>query len=274
MALDRAQFQSSKREDSKKELLKPDAFQASADKVQKALRDNQRWLIVAAGVVIAIAGIVTFAMNRKQSQREEASQAFAAAQEVFNKQTDEAKKLSDDEWHTQAEAKFNEVVAKYEGTGAGEMSHLYLAQLAADKKDFANVEKHYRAYLGAVGDKADLTPLARLGLASALEDENKLDEASVELAKMIPAATEKGEKEKADKDGKRPLADEALFAAGRVELKRGNTEPARADFDRVVKEFPLSSYRGKAQTQLAALPPAPGAPVVPAAPSGPTPAGE
>lgn len=270
MALDRAQFQSSKREDNKKELLKPDAFQASADKVQKALKDNQRWLIMAAGVVILLVGIVTFAVNRKQSQREEASQAFAGAQELFNKQSDDAKKLSDEEWRTQSEAKFNEVVAKYGSTGAGEMSHLYLAQLAADKKDFAAVEKHYREFLAAVGDKADLAPLARLGLASALEDENKLDEAAIELQKMIPPATEKGEKEKADKDGKKPMADEALYAAGRVELKRGNTEPARADFERVVKEFPLSSYRGKALTAIATLPAAPGAP----APTAPTPAGE
>jgi len=274
MALDRAQFASSKREDSKKELLKPDAFQASADKMQKALRDNQRWLILAAGVVIVGAGIATFASHQMQKRKEQASEALAGAQEVFNKQTDEAKKLSADDWRTQSEAKFNEVIAKYDGTGAGEMSHLYLAQLAADKKDFAAVEKHYRDYLTAAGDKADLAPLARMGLASALEDEKKLDEASAELAKLIPPATEKGEKEKADKDGKKPLADEALFAAGRVELKRGNTEPARADFDRIVKEFPLSPYRGKAQTQIAALPKAPGVPEAVNTPPVDTPAGK
>jgi predicted negative regulator of RcsB-dependent stress response len=264
MALDRARFASSKREESKKELLKPDAFQASADKVQKALKDNQRWLVLAAGVVIVGAGIVTFALHRKQSRNEEASQLLAAAQDLFNKQSDESKKLSDDEWRTQSEAKFNEVVEKYGATGAGEMSHLYLAQLAADKKDFAAVEKQYRDYLSAAGDKADLAPFARLALVSVLEDENKLDEAASEVQKLLPPPaekTEKGEKEKNDKaEAKKPLADEALYLAGRIEEKRGNHEPARNDFDRVVKEFPLSSYRGKAQAAISALPAAPATP--------------
>ena len=207
MSIERARLMTKK--DERRELVRPDAFQASADKFQKWLKDNQRVLIVAALLVVIGGAIVTFALTRNQSHEEAATEAYTQALGFYDKTDDGAKKLSDDEWRAQTTEKFTELAQKYPGTGPANLSQIYLGQLAAEKGDAAGAEKYFRTYLKNAGEKAPLAQLSHLALATALEDQSKLDEAASEYNKLIPPPVEV-------KDAKKPpMSDQALFGAAR-----------------------------------------------------------
>ncbi len=268
MSLERARLMP--RKDEAKELVRPDAFQASSDAIQKWLKDNQRLLVIA-GVVAVIGGaVVTFALTRKQSEREKATEEFSQALAFYDKSDEDAKKLSDDDWQTQVAAKFTTLTEKYPNSGPGRLSDLYLARLATDKNAPADAEKFYRAFFAHGGESADVAALTHLALATTLEDQGKLDDAAGEYNKLIPPASEKSAVVD-KKEQKTPLVDQALFGAARVAQKLGRPEEARADYDRLMKEFPTSAYKVKAQAALQTLPAAPAAPTA-ADPAAPAPA--
>ncbi|MCC6807679.1 MAG: tetratricopeptide repeat protein [Deltaproteobacteria bacterium] len=259
------------KKDEIRELTKSDPFLEAMQKLGAWLKSHQTMVAASAGLVVLVGAGAAIATSRADKQSEAASKDLSDAQKTFDKQplgatpavetgpsgaTGESYKTKD-EWAKATEEKLNKVVSTHAGTGAARFAKLYLASLAMDKGEPAEAEKHYRAFIAETPKEDPIAATAHMGLAAALEDQKKLEDAIKEYEALVPATApiapkKDGEPEKEKKAS--AIAENALMNAARLYEELGNLEKARTAYERIERDYPSSYSRFKAQQRLSALP--------------------
>lgn len=135
---------------------------------------------------------------------------------------------------------FTQVTTTYPGTAAARVAQFHLAaQMLAGGKA-AEAEQAYGALAADEGNTLR-GQSARLGQAEALMALGRTDDALKIFAELA-----------AQRDGAMPV-DGLLMQLGRASQRAGRTAEARAAFQRIVDEFPESTFIMSAQQQIAAL---------------------
>lgn len=135
---------------------------------------------------------------------------------------------------------FTEVTAAYPGTEAARVARFHIAgQMLAGGKA-AEAEQAYGTLATDEGNTLR-GQSAKLGHAEALMALGRTDDALRIFAELA-----------AQRDGAMPV-DGLLMQLGRASQRAGRTAEARAAFQRIVDEFPESTFIMSAQQQIAAL---------------------
>lgn len=236
-----------------RELTKADPFLQRLQAVGTAVKSHQSAVLASVAVLVLLGAGVAIASNRAEKTHEAASKQFGDAQKTFDKAPTPGQSAADtpadgfkskDEWRVASATKFEQLQKDHPDSGAARISRLYLAQLAMDKGEAAAAVEHYRAFLQGLKAEDPMFAPATLGLAAALEDAGKTEEALAEYRRLAPFA----------EGGQKPLGDEALMGIARLLEKSGKNEEARETYERVTKDYPASMLRYKAQAKMAALP--------------------
>jgi TolA-binding protein len=135
---------------------------------------------------------------------------------------------------------FEQVAAKYGASKAGLTAryHVGVTQLGLGR--YTDAQKTFEDVASRAGGSV-YGAMARMGRAEALLSAGTYDEA-------IKAFTELS----AERDGLLPI-DGVLMQLARTCAKAGKTQEAKANFKRVVDEFPESPYAAEARQELALL---------------------
>jgi TolA-binding protein len=134
---------------------------------------------------------------------------------------------------------FQQVAATYPSTQSGIAAKYHEASNLLSMGKTAEAEQAFRDVSGRGG--AIYGPMAKLGLASALVAQAKYDDGIKTLTELS-----------AERDGTLPV-DGVLMELGRVYVKAGKKQEARATFKRVVDEFPQSPLVSAARQQMTTL---------------------
>jgi tetratricopeptide (TPR) repeat protein len=133
--------------------------------------------------------------------------------------------------------KFREAASRYPNAEAGMVAKFHLAGILAALGQYAEAEQNYQEVVNRGGGTI-YGRTAKLGLADAQVAQGKYDpaitiytEMSRDTASQIPV-------------------DSVLMQLGRAYLRAGRKEEAARTFDRVVQEFPTSTYAADAKREL------------------------
>jgi TolA-binding protein len=138
-------------------------------------------------------------------------------------------------------AAFQRVAAEFPSTEAGLAATYHAAGELMSLGRFAEAARAFEDVVNRADGSSIYRPMARLGLAEAKASAGQYDDA-------IKAFTDLS----AERDSTLPV-DGVLMQLGRVCVKAGKTDEARAAFRRVVEEFPTSAYAADAERRLTAL---------------------
>jgi TolA-binding protein len=138
-------------------------------------------------------------------------------------------------------AAFQRVAADFPSTQAGVAAKYHAAGELMSLGRFADATQAFQDVVTRAGSSSIYGPMARLGLAEAKAAAGQYDDA-------IKAFTDLS----AERDSALPV-DGVLMQLGRVCLKAGKSDEARAAFRRVVDEFPTSAFAADAEQRLTAL---------------------
>ncbi len=252
------------KKDEHRELTKTDPFLETLQKLSAWIKSHQSAVVASVAVVVVGAVGATLVVSQGEKKAENSSAALADAQKTYDKMP-LGEKAADvpeidgfktkEDWAKASEDKLNKVITDHPGSGAARFAELYLASLSMDKGAPEEAVKHYRAFIAATGAADPVATTARLGLASALEDLNKIDDAIKEYEAMVPPAAIEPAGAAGDKTKKTsPLAENALMNAARLYEAQGKVDQARSTYERVERDYPSSMSRYKAQQRLSALP--------------------
>jgi len=138
-------------------------------------------------------------------------------------------------------AAFQKVAAEFPSAEAGIAAKFHAAGELMALGRFADAVQAYDDVISGADRSSIYRPMARMGLAEAKAAAGQYDEAIKSLTDLS-----------AERDSTLPV-DGVLMQLGRVCLKAGKTDEARAAFRRVVDEFPTSAYAADAGQRLTAL---------------------
>jgi len=177
--------------------LKQDRFSRAtigvAEKTVHWSVEHQNKLIVAAVVVLVIAGLALGSWYYLNEQDQKASLEFSQAARTLDTpvrppnmppQPDNPSFASIKERATVAHKQFQEIVDKYPHTHAADFAHYFLGLTAADIGDNAAAERELRAVTSY--RNADLSALAKFALASVYRNTSR-DKQAIDLYKEISA---------------------------------------------------------------------------------------
>ncbi|MEO7191523.1 MAG: tetratricopeptide repeat protein [Vicinamibacterales bacterium] len=231
--------------------LKQNEFAHTAGRVSEVVVEDRSRILLFSGVavlILAIAGgffywrahtanqagaLLGTAMATAQGQVAPPSTLPGAAQTPGTFPTEKARAEA-------AIKAYQEVIAAYPNTDAANVARYQLASELLAAGRFAEAADNFRK-VGDAEASSFRGALARLGLAEALMQDGKQDEAIKTYTDLAAA-----------RDTALPL-DGVLMELARANLKAGKTQDARAAFKRVVDEFPESTYATAARQQLTAL---------------------
>jgi TolA-binding protein len=144
---------------------------------------------------------------------------------------------SEQERLTASLPKFVEAANAYPTSDAGITARFYAAGILASTGRYGEAEAEYRRVVDQAG-KTIYGRTARLGLAESQLAQGKYDEAIAIYTEM-------------SRDGESTLPlDGILLHLGRAYARAGKKEDATRTFNRVVDEFPQSSYAAEARREL------------------------
>jgi len=230
--------------------LKHDKFVDEIGALSSRARDNQRLLIMIAGVVIAAAVIVYGIFFYRGNREGEAQQVLATGIETFEApvgdQVQQAQQpitgpkfKTEEERNAAAEKHFKEVQAKYSGTDASDVAGLYLARIAVSKGDLASARKPLEEFIADHKDHILAAPahfsLYQLRIESG-EAAKVVLELDAELAKTEPALP----------------ADSILALLAQAHEAQGNHAKSIEAYRRITTEYPDSPYVIEAQRRVGA----------------------
>ena len=135
--------------------------------------------------------------------------------------------------------KFREAADRYPNSTPGLVAKYHLAGILAALGQYPEAEQRFQEVVSK-GTGSIYARTARLGLADAQVAQGKYDNA-------IQIYTELSR----DTSSQLPV-DGVLMQLGRAYARAGRKEEAARTFDRIVQEFPQSSYLSEAQRELAA----------------------
>ena len=231
--------------------LKQNEFLVTTAKVVDALDRNRSRAVLLAAIAIVLVVLIGGYIYWRNLQADRAGALLGAALAASESQIAPAPSLpgaapvsgtfpTEEARSEAAIAAFNEVITAYPSSEAATTARYHLAGELLDAGRVDEAEQQFRQ----VADEAGASlygALATLGIAQAQSAAGRVDEA---ISTLTEAA--------ADREGLLPV-DGVLMELGRVNLKAGRTDDARAAFRRVVDEFPDSTYAIEAQQQLTAL---------------------
>jgi len=182
--------------------LKQDRFsKTTIDVAERTVHwsvEHQKKLIVAAVVVLVIAGVALGGWYYLNQQDQKASLEFSQAVRTLDTpvrppnmppQPDQPSFASSKERATAAHKQFQAIVDKYPHTHAADFAHYLLGLTSADMGDNPGAERELQQV--ASYRNADLSSLAKFALASVYRNTNR-DKQAIELYKQIiakPTAT-------------------------------------------------------------------------------------
>lgn len=230
-----------------------DEFQARGFELVEWVHKNE-WAVLGmiAAVVLGGLGYGIWTVVDK-SRNTDASVAYSAALQIWEAPlvddadgADDKKKAYKDaaERNTAAREAFQNVVQKHAGTGGGTFASLYAGHAALRLNDADGAIASYRSFLDAVATDDPLRFAGYSGLAAAYDLKGDKKAAIGALEQQIALASI------VDKDG-------ALLTLARLYRDSGEEQKAKDALDRLVREFPDSTLKTRADDLLAGLAPAP-----------------
>jgi len=235
-----------------KRRIKQDEFVSGFEHAWALLSQHRREVQVVVAVVLVVAlgswGVLTW----RQQRTAKAEQAFAAALEIFDAPVTAELPLGAPpptgtayptavEKFRKAAAAFDEVARSYASQPAG-LRALYYAGLSRMRSgETAEAEKQL-SEVAARREPGALAPaLARLALGELFRDTGRTDQAVESFRQIVD-----------DTQAQVPRDYALISLAGTLEEARRPAE-ARAAYERLVREFPASSYAGEARRRAAFL---------------------
>jgi predicted negative regulator of RcsB-dependent stress response len=229
--------------------MKRDEFTAVVGRGVEYAETHVRTLVYAVGGLLLLIALAVGFYYYRNGQKEKANLALAQAMKVYQAPVTatDAKPTDPDEpsFPTDAarRARAKELLAKvYGSTDAGEVAGLYLAQIAADEGRLEEARKLWGDY--ADGHKGTMLGAeARLNLLDLDRKQGKGEAVVKELRSML----EKGDS---------PLPqDLILHELGATLEDLHRPQEAIQSYQRILDEFPQSTFRGDAQQKISALDP-------------------
>ncbi|MEW6187663.1 MAG: tetratricopeptide repeat protein [Thermodesulfobacteriota bacterium] len=216
-----------KKKISKKELLKkPDEFITFSNRAFNWIKDHTRMTIaVVSGVILVVVFFFGLTTYQKRQDRLGHEKYFSALE---NGNPDQKLK------------KLEEVIGNYPRTKAAQTARVNLADLYYQKKDFPRAISAYQSALEKGKFSGDIKTLILGNLAYAYEQKGDLQQAVSVFSRISQ------EKESV-------IQEDSLLNLGRVYLKMGKKNEAKATYQNFIKTFPKSPYLTMVKDKLAGL---------------------
>jgi tetratricopeptide (TPR) repeat protein len=206
---------------------------------------NQILTVVGAVAVVVLGAVSWRAYSSSSGER--ANVALDRALRVYNAPIDAAAAKPNDELapsfgtedqrRAESRRRFEDLAKHHGGSPAGALADVYLGRLALERGETAEAAKAWRAYL-AKNQEGMLAAAVTLDLARLDRSEGRAEQAAKDLEALL------AKPQKAAPD------DALLYELGVTWKQLGRAEDARRNFQRIVDEFPRSSYRSAAQQEL------------------------
>jgi tetratricopeptide (TPR) repeat protein len=228
----------------RKELLEePDPFLVFVGRALEFVKKYQQQLIMAGMVVfiaaVAVSGMLYYQRHAEEMAAEMLGKAIAKYTAFVRK---DPKVINPKEptpaEYDEAQKPFQEIIAKYGGTGAGKAALLHYADLCYRSKKYDEGIKSYEKALEEFGGRSEFKNLILNGLAYCYEAKED-PETAAKYFNMIVS------------DENAILKDQALFNLGRMYEKLAKTEQQMEAYKRIVSEFPDSIYFKLAKEKIA-----------------------
>lgn len=232
--------------------MKRDELTAVVGRSVEYAETHVRTLIYAIGGVILLIALAVAIHYYRSGQQAKANQALADAMKVYQApvtatgakptDADEPSFPTDAARRARAKELLTKVHQQYGSTDAGDVAGLYLAQIAADEGRLDEARKLWSDYAGEHKGTM-LGAEAQVNLIALDRKQGKGEEAVRELRAML----EKGDS---------PLPQDLILhelGATLEELHR--PQEAIQSYQRIIDEFPQSTFRADAQQKIAALDP-------------------
>ena len=237
-------------------MKRDEVAEALGRTVEYSRSHSRTILLIVIGVLalaIAIAGVYIGRLHAIERTNEE----LVAAMRVYEAPIDAGSAKPDDpdepsfateEARRERARELFEEVRDGSG-GAADVALVYLGQLAADGGDTATARELWRRFLDRHEDHL-LAGSVRVSLIGLERSEGEAEKVAAELETMLDLSPEE-----------RPLpGDVVLYELGQTYEALGRDEDARSIYQRLVEEYPRSSYAMPARQKAG---PAPGAPALP-----------
>jgi TolA-binding protein len=232
--------------------LKQNEFAQTTARVLATLSANQRRIQIVVGGVLIVAFVVGGVLFWRNRQANRAGEQLGIALAMLDATiapapTIPGAKQAPGTFPTEqarAEATlaaFQRVAAEFSSTQAGVAAKYHAAGELMSLGRVAEAAQAFEEVVNRAGGSSIYQPMARLGLAEAKAAAGQYDDAIKTFTDLS-----------GERDGMLPV-DGVLMQLGRVCLKAGKTDEARAAFRRVVDEFPTSAFAADAEQRLTAL---------------------
>ena len=226
--------------------LKHDKFVDEIGALSSRAQQNQRLLFTIGAAAVAIALLAYGIHFYKSNQERKAQVALADAIETIESpliQPDAPQPIPGAKFRTEqertaaAEKQFQEVAGKFRNTDAGDVANLYLARIAASKRDVGGARKLLQQFINEHPDHL-LVGGARYSLYQIRIDNGEAaqvtTELNAELAKTEPTLP----------------ADSLLVLLAHAYEVQGDATKTRDTYQRIVTEFPDSPFAFEAQRRI------------------------
>jgi tetratricopeptide (TPR) repeat protein len=229
----------------RREMKRNEMVEAVGRTVEYSRSHGRTVLLIVLGVVAlsaAGAGIYTWRERAHADTNDDltaAMRVYEAPIEPDAPKPDDAEKpsfASEEARRERARPLFEEV---REGSGAAaDVALVYLGQLAADGGDTAAAREQWRLFLDRHPEHL-LAGTVRVSLIGLDRAEGEAERVAADLETMIELAPEE-----------RPLpGDVVLFELGRTYEALGRDDDARSVYQRLIEEYPRSSFAGSARSK-------------------------
>ena len=226
--------------------LKHDRFVDELGTLSGKARDNQRFLYLITGAVVALAvigyGIYFYRSSREQRAQDALAKAIETVESPLapppgGQPMPNAKFKTEAERQAAAEKQFKEVEAKFSGSDAADVAGLYLARYNALHGDTASARKRLQHFVDE-HPKHLLVGGARYSLYQLRIDGGE----AVQVAQELQAQIGKP-------DSTLP-SDTLLVLLAHAYDAQGNAEKSKETYRRIATEFPDSPYAVEAQRRV------------------------
>lgn len=208
--------------------MKEDKLVTTWVKATNWLDQHLREVLMAAGGVIVVIGLIVLFNWMKTRDEQNASEKLAQARAEYNKSN-----------YTAAIPVLEKLVSDFGNTQSGSMAMIYLANAYMQTKDYANAEKYYKKYLDDGNADPILQVTAAAGAAATLEERGEFAKA----AKMYEEA--------ANDFSDSYRAPQLLLYAARSYKQANQLEAARQALQKLIDKYPKSTLLEDAKMLLA-----------------------
>ncbi|MCG3117989.1 MAG: Outer membrane protein assembly factor BamD [bacterium] len=198
--------------------MKEDKLVTTWFKATDWLTQHSREVLLAAGGVVVIIGLIILFNWMKSRDEQEAAEQFAQARAEYNKQN-----------YTGTIPLLEKLVSEHGGSKSAGLAMIYLANAYMQTKDYVNAEKYYQKYLDDGDDDPILNASAAFGVAATQEERGEFAKA----AKLY----EEGANDYPDSY----RAPQLLLNAARCYKQASQTEAARRVLQKIIDKYPKSS---------------------------------